>query len=122
MLSAYNEADIVHKAIKQGALCYLVKPIDVEQLIPAIESSLQRARDIRALISSEQNLNTALTARRETSTAIGILMERYHLTSEQAFEMLRSHARSKRIKVADLAHQLVTATENINIFFDSKSL
>lgn len=120
MLSAYNEADMVHKAIKHGALCYLVKPIDVAQLIPAIESSLQRARDIRALMSSEENLNIALNSRRETSTAIGILMERYHLTNEQAFEMLRSQARSRRQKVADLAEQVVSATENLNGFFDIK--
>lgn len=119
MLSAYNDADIVHDSIKHGALCYLVKPIDVEQLIPAIESSLQRARDIRALMSSEENLNTALSSRRETSTAVGILMERYRLTNEQAFELLRSNARSQRLKVAELAEQLVSAAENLNNFFDT---
>ena len=116
VLSAYGDDETVTDAIHTGALCYLVKPIDVDQLIPAIESSLQRGRDLRQLRDSEQNLTTALHGNRETSTAIGILMERYRLSSQAAFEMLRSEARSKQKKLAELANEVLNATEVTNQF------
>ena len=116
ILSAYGDDDTVTDAVHTGALCYLVKPIDVEQLIPAIEASLQRAQDLRNLRDSEQKLITALEGNRETSAAIGILMERYRVTNQDAFEMLRAEARSRQKKITELAHEIVMATESINQF------
>lgn len=120
ILSAYGDDDTVTDAVHTGALCYLVKPIDVEQLIPAIEASLQRARDLRSLRDSEQKLISALEGNRETSAALGILMERYRVSNQDAFDMLRSEARSRQKKIADIAHEIVTATETMNQFPLSK--
>ena len=116
VLSAYNDNDTVTDAIHIGALCYLVKPIDVGQMIPAIESSLQRAKDLRQLKDSEQKLISALQGNRETSAAIGILMERYRVTNQDAFDMLRTEARSKRKKITEIAHDILAATETVNQF------
>ena len=116
ILSAYGDDDTVTDAVHTGALCYLVKPIDVEQLIPAIEASLQRANDLRSLRDSEQKLITALEGNRETSAAIGILMERYRVSNQDAFDMLRCEARSRQKKITELAHEIVMATETINQF------
>jgi AmiR/NasT family two-component response regulator len=120
ILSAYSDTDTVTEAIHTGALCYLVKPIDVGQMIPTIESSLQRAKDLRQLKDSEQKLITALQDNRDTSAAIGILMERYRVTNHEAFTMLRSEARSQRKKITDIAQDIVTATEALNQFPSSK--
>ena len=47
-LSAFNDERIVRQAIEFGALAYLVKPLDVRQIVPAVHSALARASD-RAL-------------------------------------------------------------------------
>jgi response regulator NasT len=82
----------------------LVKPIDIQQIVPELEAALGRAAEIK-------NLRIALDQKRETSVAIGILMERHHLTSEQAFEQLRNLARSQRRKVVEVAAAIVMASE-----------
>ena len=35
-LSAFGDSEIVDEAMKMGALGYLVKPVDVRQIVPAV--------------------------------------------------------------------------------------
>ena len=110
-LSAYGDEEVVRQAAEEGALGYLVKPMDVAKMIPTIEASLARARDLDVLRENEGRLQHALNQSRETSMAIGLLMERYRLDREQAFEALRTHARSQRRKLEEVALELLEASE-----------
>lgn len=114
-LSAYGDEDIVKQAAQHGALGYLVKPLDITQIVPEIEAALARARDIRALREKESQLTTALEGGRETSMAVGILMERRGLDRKEAFEMLRDYARSHRRRLEDAAAEVINAVETINL-------
>jgi two-component system, response regulator PdtaR len=113
-LSAYGQPDIVQQAASHGALGYLVKPLDISQILPSIETALSRSVERDRLRESEANLNSALAGKRETDLAIGLLMERRRLDRHQAFEMLRSHARSERRTIVDAARELVDSIEKIN--------
>jgi response regulator NasT len=113
-LSACSDRDIVRDAVAQGALAYVVKPVDVAQLVPAIETSLGQAREMGALREREAGLATALNQGRETSAAIGIVMERFRLSRNQAFELLRARARSQRRKLEELSRELVGAAEKLS--------
>lgn len=113
-LSALDEAQVVRQAIEGGALGYLVKPLNIPQLIPTVQAALARSMDLTKLRTAERNLSTALSIGRETSTAVGILMERHRLTQATAFELLRTEARSQRRRVADLAEMIVGAAETLN--------
>lgn len=109
-LSAYDDPDAVRESITLGGMTYLMKPISVKQLVPAIENAIARAKDIRTLISSEENLTAALKQNRETSIAIGLLMERHQLSAEAAFDLLRTHARNTRTKTSEVANALLAGT------------
>ena len=113
-LSAYGGSHIIEHANSLGALGYLVKPLDVPQIIPAIEAALARAAQIEALKSKGEQLTQALETGRETSIAIGILMERRGLDREQAFDALRSSARAQRRRIHDVAGEIVDALEALN--------
>lgn len=106
-LSATDDEEMVRVAVTLGSISYLVKPISIKQLVPAIENALARARDIGTLRSSEEHLSIALKQSREISVAIGVLMERHGLSAEQAFEKLRAEARSTRSKTSDIARDIV---------------
>lgn len=114
-LSAYGETDVVKEAVARGALCYLVKPVDLPQLLPPIEAALGRACEIQALRTNQGHLNAALNNGREISTAVGLVMERYRLPREVAFEVLRNHARANRRKLSDLAGDLIRASGVLNL-------
>jgi response regulator NasT len=112
-LSAYGEAELVAEASRAGALGYLVKPMDIAQIVPPIRAALARAAEIRTLRNSEQQLSHALSGGRATSTAVGILMERNNLPSTAAFELLRGHARAQRRRVEEIATEVVCAADNL---------
>ena len=38
-LSAYGDQDVVQQAVDEGALGYLVKPLDIQQIAPSIEAA-----------------------------------------------------------------------------------
>lgn len=106
-LSAYSDTETVNVAAEMGALGYLVKPLDVPQVLPAIPTALQRAKEIKQLIQSELDLSMALKTSRKVSMAIGILMQRCGLGADQTFNALRAYSRSNRIRLVDLADQVV---------------
>ena len=112
-LSAYGDQEIVKQATEEGALGYLVKPLDIQQIVPSIEAALARGRDMRKLRESEAQLSTALTGSREISMAVGLLMMRDRLDRKQAFGLLRANARSQRRPLAELAKELLTSAENL---------
>ncbi|SDF54732.1 response regulator receiver and ANTAR domain protein [Massilia sp. PDC64] len=113
-LSSVDDAETARQAASHGAVGFVVKPVDAARLLPAFESALARADEIRQLRRTEANLNAALAAGRETSLAVGLLMARYQTDRNTAFEVLRDHARSSRRKINEVAEQLVSAEELLN--------
>jgi two-component system, response regulator PdtaR len=113
-LSSVDDAETAREAASHGAVGFVVKPVDAAHLLPALESALARADEIRQLRRTEANLNAALAAGRETSLAVGLLMTRFQTDRNTAFEVLRDHARASRRKVNEVAEQLVAAEELLN--------
>jgi response regulator NasT len=113
-LSSVDDAETARQAASHGAVGFVVKPVDAVHLLPAFESALARADEIRQLRRTEANLNAALAAGRETSLAVGLLMARFRADRNTAFEVLRDHARSSRRKINEVAEQLVAAEELLN--------
>jgi response regulator NasT len=110
-LSAYGDQEIVRQAAEEGALGYLVKPLDIQQIVPSIEAALARGGDLRKLRENEAQLNNALAGSREISMAVGLLMMRDRLNRKQAFDLLRDNARSQRRPVAEVAKELLNSAE-----------
>lgn len=114
ILSAYDDREDVERAVEEGALGYLVKPVDASEILPTIETAIGRASDISQLKASEFHLNRALMQGRSTSVAVGVLMERHRLTQDEAFQSLRLHARSRRQKLVEVAEEIVRSVESLN--------
>jgi len=111
MLSAYGDEQTVQQAIEQGALAFLVKPVDEAQLIPAIEAALARANELNQLRATRKHLQDALDGERNINVAVGITMMQYRLARQPAFEQLLRTARSRSMRLADLAVQVVASCE-----------
>ena len=56
-----------------------------------------------------QGLNTALDTRKRIGQAQGILMERYNLDEERAFEVLRRYSQDRNVKLRQIADDLVAS-------------
>lgn len=117
-LSAFADSELVRDAIVQGGLGYLVKPIELNQILPMIESALARAEDMKRLRVQEQRLRKALAGDRSVSVAVGLIMERQGVLSSEAFELLRKRARAERRSVSEIAAALVAASDQLNAVRD----
>lgn len=75
-LSSHVNDDIVRQAAENGAIGYLVKPMDTKQLVPAIEAALMRAQEIRHLRTIGADLASALATGRKVSESMRMQLER----------------------------------------------
>lgn len=114
MLSAYGDDATVAQAAQCGALGYLIKPLDPQQLAPMLRTALVRAREQARLRENNEQLQSALDTNREINVAIGIAMMQYRLPREAAFDLLRQAARGRCRKLAEVAHEVVQGSENLH--------
>lgn len=115
MLSAYGEAAMVEQASRSGALAYLVKPQDIQQLLPVIEAALTRAGKLAGLRQRERQLQSALDNERSVNVATGIVMMEFKLTRQAAFTLLRETARRQRRKLTELADEVISARNVLSL-------
>ena len=108
MMSASDSELLVRRAAEQGAVGYLVKPVELQQLLPAVITGIARGQEIRNLHETGARLTTALLNGRETAMAVGMVMERFHVDRDSAFGALRQHARSNRLRLVDVVTQVLT--------------
>lgn len=108
-LSAFGDQDIVDEAMRMGALGYLVKPLDVRQIVPAVRAAMARSGEEKAAPPAQ----SAAEARHDLIAA-GILMERLRLDFTRALEALHTQAKSEGRSVGELASSMVDAANRLN--------
>lgn len=111
MLTAYADKETIRKAEAAGALAYLVKPVNENELPPTIDIALARFKELQALRTEVVELQDSLEARKLIERAKGILMQRLGLSERDAYERLRQRARDKRAKMKDIAQAIIEAEE-----------
>ena len=101
MLTAYDQDEIVSRAVEAGVYGYLVKPFREQDLLPAIHTARARHEELQALRAEAESLAEALTARKAIERAKGLLMAKEALSEQEAFERLRraSQISGKPLKI-----------------------
>jgi AmiR/NasT family two-component response regulator len=89
----------IGEAAKRGVFAYITDT-NPDQLQDSIEIVLRRFAEF-------QNLEGAFGRRATIERAKGIMMERHSIDEDDAFEMLRTHARSGNRKLIDIAAAVV---------------
>src|SRR3989338_2211456 len=115
LLTAYSDHEIVDRAAACGAPRHLGKPGGTPPPAPAIKAALARAGEIHSLKATGRQLQGALDSEREISIDIGITMVQYRLDRKAAFELLRKTARGQSRKLAELAADVIKASETLNL-------
>jgi AmiR/NasT family two-component response regulator len=101
-LLAEEDAEFVRRAAERGIYA-AVRDGDPQALQSAIEIALRRHAETVRLVEQVDRLESALERRAVIERAKGILMERHGLNDRDAFDRLRSHARSHNRTVVDVA-------------------
>ena len=111
LVSAHHDAEFVERACQDTVLAYLVKPIKVCDLEPAIGLAMRRFAEFQALQKQAGDLQQALEARKLIERAKGILMKRGGLDEQTAFRRLQRLSSNKNLKLVEIAKTILTAEE-----------
>lgn len=107
VMTAFAEPENIRRAEDAGALAYLVKPINPEELPPAIDIALARFREMQSLRQRAGELQDTIDSRKVLERAKGILMKRLNISDTEAEERLRQRAQEKGVRVQDMAQAIV---------------
>ena len=124
-LSAFADDETVRQVKELGALAYLVKPLDIGQILPTVAAAFGQlpgrgpaAAAITAAAPVTGGDGRAIAQPNPTANmsdlvpmAIGVLMHRYSLQRTQAADRLQRLAREEGRSLADQAERLVEAVE-----------
>lgn len=111
MLTAYSDQALVEEAIAAGACAYLVKPVVVEQVAPAVRTALARFEVLEESRRENGDLRDALETRKLVERAKGILAQRLQLTEADAFRRLQKTARDKSLSLKQVSLDIIRADE-----------
>ena len=107
MLTAFSQREVIEQARDAGALAYLVKPFQKTDLVPAIELAIGRFREMMTLSGERDALGEQLELRKLLDRAKGLLIDKYSMTEQSAFDFIQKNAMSTRAKMMDVANQIL---------------
>ena len=107
ILTAFSQRDLVEAAREAGAMSYLVKPYEPDDLVPAVELALARFREFRALEGQVADLADRLEVRKLVDRAKGKLMDDHQMSEQDAFSFIQSAAMSQRRTMRDVSGDIL---------------
>ena len=113
-LSAFSDEQTAAQVRLLGAVAYLVKPLDISQILPVVETALAAIDASGPTTSAAPSAPAAADAAMpapEVLMAVGVLMHRYSLARVQAFERLHRLAQAESRSMEEQAERLLEAVE-----------
>ncbi len=119
-LSAFTDEDTVRQVHELGAVDYLVKPLDIGQIVPAVKAVFARLKaSSSAPVTPADGPPNARVRLAEVlspveAMAVGVLMHRYSLARDAALDRLRRMATANGLALSNEAERLLEAVERLS--------
>ena len=108
MLTAFSQRELVERARDSGVMAYVVKPFTLNDLLPAIEISVSRHKQMKSLEKEVADLYERLETRKLLDRAKGILMKALNLSEPEAFSWIQKTAMDRRISMKQVAQAVIS--------------
>lgn len=107
LVSAYHDPELIERAESDHVLAYLVKPIGLADLGPAIGVAVRRFQEMQALRQETTDLKQALADRKIIEQAKGLLMKVTGADEKVAFRRLQELAADRNMKLIEAAQSVI---------------
>ena len=108
ILTAFSQRDLVERARDAGAMAYLVKPFNKDDLVPAIEMAVSRFSELQMLEAEVADLTERLETRKAVDRAKGVLQRQLELSEPEAFRWIQKTAMDLRLSMRQVAEGVIT--------------
>ncbi|HEX7117492.1 MAG TPA: response regulator [Longimicrobiales bacterium] len=109
ILSAYSDGRTVDEATRSPVFHYLVKPVDPDDLGPAIAVARARFDDWIDAKRQRDQLEVKLEERKIIERAKGLLMDTRGLSEREAYRFLQKTSQDKNTPMVELAKKILLA-------------
>lgn len=109
ILTAYRDKDLAKRAVDCDVMGYIVKPVDEDALIPAIEIAIHKHAQIKKMEKEYGKTKEALDDRKFVDRAKGLLMEKRKMTEKEAYVYIRKLAMDKGNSMVEISKTLLKA-------------
>jgi response regulator NasT len=107
ILTAFSQRDLVERARDAGAMAYLVKPFNKNDLVPAIEMAVSRFAELQLLEAEVADLTERLETRKLVDRAKGVLQEQLDLSEPESFRWIQKTAMDLRLSMRQVAEGVI---------------
>lgn len=107
ILTAFSQREIIEEARDAGALAYLVKPFQKNDLVPAIEVAIGRFKELQVLNGEIEELGEQLEARKTIDRAKGVLIDQFTMTESDAYGFIQRGAMNHRTTMRAVAEMVI---------------
>ena len=107
ILTAFSQRELVERAREVGAMAYLVKPFQKQDLVPAIEMATSRYAEMISLADEVTDLSARLEARKVVERAKGVLMKEHGMSEPDAFRWIQRAAMNRRASMREVAEKVL---------------
>jgi AmiR/NasT family two-component response regulator len=108
ILTAFSQRDLVDRARDAGAMAYLVKPFNHNDLVPAIEMAVSRFAELQLLEAEVADLTERLETRKAVDRAKSVLQKQLDLSEPDAFRWIQKTAMDLRLSMRQVADGVIT--------------
>ncbi len=111
LLTAFSQQELIDGAKEAGVVAYIVKPFRESELVPAMEVSLARFREFKALEKELTDTRNILETRKIVERAKGVLMDTQGLKEAEAFRKIQKLSMNTRKSMREVAEAILLANQ-----------
>ena len=98
-------------AMEAGVSAYVVAGLQSDRIKPVLDVAMARFNADQRLRSELSDTKAKLAERKTIERAKGLLMERHHLSENDAYQKLRKQAMEKNLRLVDLAQRVLDVAD-----------
>jgi len=111
MFATDQAPETIREAMRAGVSAYVVDGLEPARVKTIVDVAVARFEDFQALRAQLAQANLKLSERKLIERAKGLLMKTRGLDEDAAYSLLRKFAMDRKLKIAEVARQLVDSAE-----------
>jgi response regulator NasT len=107
MFASDSGGDAIREAVRAGVSAYVVDGLDAGRVNSIVEVACAQFDDLQRVKVELAEANLKLSERKLVERAKGLLMQSRGISEDEAYHALRRLAMSKKLRLGDVAQQLI---------------
>lgn len=109
VLTGYTDSEIISQAADAPVFHFLIKPISIDDLPPAISVARNRFLEWRSLTEQAESLERKLDDRKVIERAKRVLMALRHASESEAYRLLQRESQNRNQRMVEVARAVLIA-------------